>query len=326
MIELKKIEKTYGKKSVLLGIDTKIKKGEFFVFLGSSGSGKSTLLKIISGIEGLDAGSVFLHGEDITHKSVQERNVGYIFQEPLLFPHMNVKENICYSLAIAKKAKEEINKQYEKFEALLQLEGLSASMPHQLSGGQKQRVSLARSLINTPEILLMDEPFSSLDYNLRTEMGAMVKKLQKELGLTIVFVTHDIEESLMLSDRIAFLHDGVVLEEGFPQQMFYNPQYEITAKFMGEYNKILGKVQDGLFQNKYTSIPSEGDSKTEMYIRPNKIRVLPCEKGSFVISDIVQNGKGDIIILEDEPLKIESFFSDGLKKGQRVKVEFSNFL
>ncbi len=326
MIELIGIEKQYGKKTVLTSIDAKIEKGEFFVFLGSSGSGKSTLLKIISGIETLDEGRVFLHGEDITYKPVQERNIGYIFQEPLLFPHMNVRENICYSLSIAKKTKEEIQSRYEKFEGLLQLEGLSGSMPHQLSGGQKQRVSLARSLINTPEILLMDEPFSSLDYNLRTEMGVMVKKLQSELGLTIIFVTHDIEESLMLADNIAFLNDGIILEQGFPQQMFYNPQFEETAKFMGEYNKILGEVKDGMFQNKYTPIPSVCDTKTEMYIRPNKIRLLPCERGNFIISDIVQNGKGDIIILEDDPLKIESFFSDGLKKGQRVNIEFSNLL
>ncbi len=325
MLTLHEIKKSYAKKKVLKGVDVEIKEGEFFVFLGSSGSGKSTLLKILSGIESLDSGCVLLNGEDITQRAPQQRKIGYIFQEPLLFPHMNAKENICYSLQIAKRNKDEINASYEKFEKLLQIEGLSHFMPNQLSGGQKQRVSLARSLINTPEILLMDEPFSSLDYTLRSEMGEMIKKLQKELSLTVIFVTHDIEESITLSDRIAFLHNGKILEKGFPQQMYYNPEFEQTARFMGEYNKISGTVKNGIFENKYCPISGINDSRKEIFVRPNKIRLMPHKNGEFLISNIIKTGKSDTIILENEPLKIESYFASDLKIGDRVAIEFAAF-
>ncbi len=321
-MELTGIKKTYEKKEILKGIDLDVKEEELLVILGSSGSGKSTLLKIIAGIETADEGKVMLHGEDITNISLQKRGVGYIFQEPLLFPHMTVLQNVSYSLEMAKVQKGIIKEKAKKYMELLQIQDLANHMPNQLSGGQKQRVSIARALINSPKILLMDEPFSSLDYNLRREMGEMLIELKKELGLTVIFVTHDIQESMLLGDRIGFLHQGTLLEVKSPQSLYYEPEYEETAKFMGEYNLIEGRVEKGDFVCKYGTIPIANmkETITQLYIRPNKITVKKSMTGRYRISDIKWRGKDIRISMEGEPLIIDTPNLEELRKGDFVDV------
>ncbi len=323
-MEIKHIKKQYGGHVILDDIQLSIHEGELFTILGSSGSGKSTLLKIMAGIEQQDAGEIFLDGKDISRLPMQARKLGYIFQEALLFPHMTVKENICYSQMIQKKSKQELETCFVHFAGLLQIRDLEKQLPHQLSGGQKQRVSIARTLASEPNILLMDEPFSSLDYNLRLDMGKMLKNLQKELHITIVFVTHDIEESMLLSDRIAHLHRGRILEVNTPQALYYQPKHEETARFMGECNVISGTWEDGVFRCPYPDIDTRGLSPEQetVFIRPNRIQVCLDEAGVFEIADIVQEGKETRIHLKDQDLRITVPLAEGLHIGAKVSLRF----
>ncbi len=317
------LQKSYQDKVVLENINLTINDGEFLVILGSSGSGKSTLLKIIAGIEQGDSGTISHNGVRIDEMPMQKRDIGYIFQEPLLFPHMTVKQNVGYSLVMAKKSKAEIEAKCSEYLKLLQIEELSERMPNELSGGQKQRVSIARAIINSPKMLLMDEPFSSLDYNLRIQMGLMLQKLKKQLGLTIVFVTHDISESMLLGDRIAFLNEGNLIEENTPQAMYYNPVYEETAKFMGEYNTIEGVRVEGKIKTKYGffCMSDKNADKTKFFVRPNKVRLFPSLNGSHEVESVISKGKETRITLKNDELVIDTYFSDKLKAGDRVELE-----
>ncbi len=318
------IKKSYNSKKVLENVTLDIEEREFLVILGNSGSGKSTLLKIIAGIENADAGEIFQNGEKINELPIQKRDIGYIFQEPLLFPHMTVKQNIAYSLLMAKKSKAEIEQKCKEYMQLLQIGDLGDRMPHEISGGQKQRVSIARAIINSPKMLLMDEPFSSLDMNLRMQMGEMMQNLKKKLGLTIIFVTHDISESMLLGDRIAFLNEGKLIEVNSPQEMYYSPIFEETAKFMGEYNVIYGEKVRNKLETKYGvfDVSKEILDRKKMFVRPNKIQLLPHENGQFTIDKIILSGKETRITLKDEPLIIDTYFSENLKTGDRVNLHF----
>ncbi len=309
---------------MLTDINLEVVDKEFLVILGSSGSGKSTLLKIIAGIETTDSGTIESAGQRIDTIPLQKRRIGYLYQEPLLFPHMNVRQNIVYSLVMAKKGRKEIEEKYNSYVKLLQLEGLSKRMPGELSGGQRQRVSIARAIINSPQILLMDEPFSSLDHNLRIQLGEMLKRLKHQLGLTVVFVTHDIDESLLLADRIAFLHDGKLLEVKPPQQLYYNPSYEETAGFMGEYNTIDVEWRDGAFFSRYGIISAEGstDDTTRLFVRPNRIQLIKNEDAMYTVDEVMSRGKVTRITLTNEPLIVDSYLKTELKRGDRVDVVF----
>ncbi len=323
---IRNIKKGYNNKPVLKDISLQIKDKEFLVVLGSSGSGKSTLLKIIAGIEQPDGGEIELGGIRIDTLPMQKRNIGYLFQEPLLFPHMTVRQNITYSLVMVKKNKAEIEKKYNYYTKLLQIEELGDRMPSEISGGQKQRVSIARAIINSPRMLLMDEPFSSLDYNLRVQLGEMLLKLKKELELTIVFVTHDIGESLFLGDRIAFLHDGNLLEVKAPQEMYYSPTFEETARFMGDYNTIEGSMADNVFESKYGIIPAEylPPAADKIFVRPNKIRVSHSFNGRYMVDRIVSRGKEIRITIKNEPIIIDTYFLSNLKEGDKVDLFFES--
>ncbi len=315
--------KAYKEKQVLEKIDLTLIQNKFYVILGASGSGKSTLLKTIAGIEKPDRGEIFLNDNNITDISIQKRNIGYIFQEALLFPHMTVFENVSYSLKIQKipqKEREEICDKYMKY---LHIEDLKHNMPHELSGGQKQRVALARSLVLSPKILLLDEPFSSLDYNLRIELGEVLKKLQKELCLTLIFVTHDIEESLRLADEVIFLHEGKVIEKQDPMHIYYAPRKEQTALFMGEYNKICGKLEANVFKTLYSDICLNNEyNKLEcIYIRPNKIQLIASSEGKYSIEKIFPHAKATRIKLKDCDLKIDTYFEQNYSIGQKVAIE-----
>ncbi len=320
---LDKIQKSYNTEQVLKDVDLTIIEKEFLVILGNSGSGKSTLLKIIAGIEHADGGIIKQNEKEIQNIPIGKRDIGYIFQEPLLFPHMTVKQNVTYSLIMAKYKKNDIETKYKTYMQLLQIEELGEKMPNQLSGGQKQRVAIARAIINSPKILLMDEPFSSLDYNLRKQLGEMLLKLKAQLNLTIVFVTHDIEEAMLLGDRIAFLHKGKLLEINTPQKMYYHPTFEETAKFMGEYNIIYGEQKNDVFHTKYGNFKNFAFEKTakKLFVRPNKINLIPMENGNFEIEKITYKGKEIRIKVKNETLLIDVYILNTLKIGDKVELK-----
>ncbi len=322
-MELTNIIKSYGDKKVLENINLTVYDKEFLVILGNSGSGKSTLLKIIAGIEKENAGIITVNEKEIQDIPLQKRNIGYLFQEPLLFPHMTVKQNVIYSLVMSKTPKEEIEQKFAQYMDYLQIDELAERMPHQISGGQKQRVSIARAIINSPKILLMDEPFSSLDYNLRRNLGQTLLKIKEKLDLTIVFVTHDIDESMLLADRIAFLHEGNLLEINTPQNLFYNPKHEQTAKFMGDYNIIKGEHTLKGFETKYGIIDNKNiphDAK-KIYVRPNKIRISQNSNGRFSIESIKSYGTANRIKIHNEPVIIDVFLLNSLKENDKVEIE-----
>lgn len=236
ILRLENVKKSFGETEVLKGIDLEIREGEFITLLGSSGCGKTTTLRIIAGLEAADSGKVFLGGQDITEVAANKRDVNTVFQNYALFPHMSVADNIGYGLKIRKKPKEEIEKKVKEMLELVQLEGYEKRMPDQLSGGQRQRIAIARAVANEPKVLLLDEPLGALDLKLRRQMQLELKRLQKQLGITFIYITHDQEEAINMSDRIAVMHDGVFEQIGTPNEIYYQPKTSYVASFVGDAN------------------------------------------------------------------------------------------
>ena len=238
ILELKGLTKQFGETDVLKGIDIKVAKGEFITLLGSSGCGKTTTLRIIAGLEEPDEGQVILNGQDITQTPPERRNVNTVFQNYALFPYMNVEKNICYGLKIKKVPKDEIKRRVSEVLKMVQLEGYEKRKPDELSGGQRQRVAIARAVINQPQVLLLDEPLGALDLKLRRQMQTELKSLQKKLGITFIYITHDQEEAINMSDRIAVMRNGVFEQIGTPNEIYYHPKTSYVADFVGNANII----------------------------------------------------------------------------------------
>lgn len=235
-IEFKNITKAYDDQIVLKDFSLDIEKGEFITLLGASGCGKSTLLRCLAGLESLDGGELFIDGENITSKNSNQRNVGMIFQQYSLFPTMNIYDNIAFGLKMKKRNKDEINKEVSTALKMVNLEGSENKYPSQLSGGEQQRVALARCIVTKPKVLLLDEPFSAIDAKLRRELQARIKEIHKELGVTSIFVTHDQDEAMIMSDKIHLMNKGVIAQSGAPAEIYLNPKTEYVASFIGEYN------------------------------------------------------------------------------------------
>ena len=243
-LELKEIKKSFtGGEAVLDNISLVISKGEFITLLGSSGCGKTTTLRIIAGLEQPDAGSVWLDGREVTGLEPNQRDVNTVFQNYALFPHMNVAENIGYGLKLKKVPKNEIKKKVSQMLELVQLEGYEKRKPSELSGGQKQRVAIARALVNNPKVLLLDEPLGALDLQLRRAMQIELKHLQKKLGITFIYITHDQEEAINMSDRIAVMKDGRIEQIGTPDEIYNHPKTSYVATFVGNANILHGVVE-----------------------------------------------------------------------------------
>lgn len=243
-LELKEIKKSFTEgEAVLDNISLVISKGEFIILLGSSGCGKTTTLRIIAGLEQPDAGSVWLDGREVTGLEPNQRDVNTVFQNYALFPHMNVAENIGYGLKLKKVPKNEIKKKVSQMLELVQLEGYEKRKPSELSGGQKQRVAIARALVNNPKVLLLDEPLGALDLQLRRAMQIELKHLQKKLGITFIYITHDQEEAINMSDRIAVMKDGRIEQIGTPDEIYNHPKTSYVATFVGNANILHGVVE-----------------------------------------------------------------------------------
>ena len=243
-LELKEIKKSFTEgEAVLDNISLEISKGEFITLLGSSGCGKTTTLRIIAGLEQPDAGSVWLDGREVTGLEPNQRDVNTVFQNYALFPHMNVAENIGYGLKLKKVPKNEIRKKVSQMLELVQLEGYERRKPSELSGGQKQRVAIARALVNNPKVLLLDEPLGALDLQLRRAMQIELKHLQKKLGITFIYITHDQEEAINMSDRIAVMKDGRIEQIGTPDEIYNHPKTSYVATFVGNANILHGAAE-----------------------------------------------------------------------------------
>ena len=241
-VEVKNLVKTYGDVYALNNVDLKIAEGEYFVLLGPSGGGKTTLLRSIGGFIRPDSGNVTIKGQNVDNLPPDKRPTSMVFQGFALFPHMSVSQNIGYGLKLKSIEKEVILTKVNKMMDLVGLTGLSKRMPHELSGGQQQRVQLARALILENDVLLLDEPLSALDAQLRKDMCIELKRLQKTVGITFVHVTHNQEEAMSVADRIAIIADGEMLEEGTPEEIYSNPKNKFTAEFIGEKNIFNGTV------------------------------------------------------------------------------------
>jgi putative spermidine/putrescine transport system ATP-binding protein len=237
-VRLVAVRKSYGRVVAADGIDLEIAEGEFFTMLGPSGSGKTTLLRVIAGFERPDSGTIELAGTDVTRQPPYARNVNTVFQDYALFPHMTVIENVEYGLKIQKVPRAERRRKAEQMLDLVRLSGLGGRKPVQLSGGQRQRVALARAIVNEPEVLLLDEPLGALDLKLRQEMQSELKRIQQEVGITFVYVTHDQEEALTMSDRLAVMNAGQIEQVGTPIEVYEQPATEFVAGFIGVSNLI----------------------------------------------------------------------------------------
>src|SRR5690606_37436001 len=251
-LSLRGITNRFDGKTVLGDIDLDIHDGEFITLLGPSGCGKTTLLRMLAGFETPDEGSIRLDGQDIVALAPNQRPLNTVFQNYALFPHMTVFQNVAYGLRMEKCPAEDIRTRVEQMLAMVQLSDFAARKPHQLSGGQQQRVAIARAVIKRPRVLLLDEPLSALDFKLRKTMQLELKRIQRELGITFVFVTHDQEEALSMSDRVVVLNQGHIEQLGTPREVYERPASLFVAHFVGEANllpgEITGVAEDGRVQ------------------------------------------------------------------------------
>jgi len=273
------VVKRYGAVVALGGVSLSVAAGEFLTILGPSGSGKTTLLKVVAGFEFPDAGRVTVGGADITDVSPAKRNIGMVFQNYALFPHMSVARNIAFPLQMRGVPRSEIERRVIQAMALVELRGYGERLPSQLSGGQQQRVALARAVVFDPTVLLLDEPFGALDRKLRESMQLEVRRLQRRLGLTTVFITHDQEEALVLSDRIAVMDGGAIRQIGAPDEIYDRPADAFVAQFIGESNLLVGEIAgpDRVLLDGGTSVTVRGlgggRGHVRLLVRPEKMAI-----------------------------------------------------
>lgn len=295
-LELKEIKKSFTEgEAVLDNISLEISKGEFITLLGSSGCGKTTTLRIIAGLEQPDAGSVWLDGREVTGLEPNQRDVNTVFQNYALFPHMNVAENIGYGLKLKKVPKSEIRKKVSQMLELVQLEGYERRKPSELSGGQKQRVAIARALVNNPKVLLLDEPLGALDLQLRRAMQIELKHLQKKLGITFIYITHDQEEAINMSDRIAVMRDGCIEQIGTPDEIYNHPKTSYVATFVGNANILHGVAESIQGENAIVKIgndrvivkleTSQQDTRVKQYLAAGEKVTLAVRSENILLQE-----------------------------------------
>lgn len=298
IIELKNITKEYNGVKVLDNINLYIKKNEFLTLLGPSGCGKTTTLRIIGGFEEPSKGKVIFEDKDITKVPPYERQINTVFQKYALFPHMDVFDNISFGLKIKKMPKKEIQSKVKEMLRLVNLQGFEHRSIESLSGGQQQRIAIARALVNEPEVLLLDEPLGALDLKLRKEMQLELKAMQQRIGITFIYVTHDQEEALTMSDTIAVMNEGVIQQIGTPVDIYNEPKNAFVAKFIGESNIIDGVMHNDLvveFSNTVFDCVDSGfdkEEKVDVVIRPEDVEIVSTDDGKLngIVESVIFKG------------------------------------
>ncbi len=341
MVELRHVTKRFGSYEALKDATFEIRAGEFMTFLGPSGCGKTTCLRLISGFDTPTSGRIFLDGKDVTFDPPYRRDVNQVFQNYALFPHLTIRENIAFGLRMKKVPPAVIKERVDRVVAMTSLEPFVDRKPAQLSGGQRQRVALARAIVCEPKVLLLDEPLSALDAKLRTQMRIELKQLQKKLGITFIFVTHDQEEALTMSDRVAVIHDGRVEQIGTVNEIYYKPATRFVATFIGESNiveaEVVGSSQgllqcrlEGGLELQVRSEKNPPDPKILLSLRPEKIRLHRSNPGgvnSFpgvVQQEIFKGAVDDLTITVEGGLQLGALLTnDGepdseFHEGERI--------
>lgn len=330
-LSLTGVSKTYGAVTALHATDLEVKEGEFVTLLGPSGSGKSTLLKIIAGMELPSEGKVVINGRDATDMPVRERDLGMVFQNYALMPHLTVFNNVAFPLKVRKTATEEIRRRVEEALRTVQLEHLKDRKPQALSGGQQQRVSIARAIVYNPSLVLMDEPLGALDKKLREQLQFEIKQLHSRLGITILYVTHDQQEAMSMSDRVALMNDGRIEQIGTPRQLYFAPETEFTADFLGNSNfmdaTVVKLAADAtvcrLASGQQLSAPRRDaltpGQKVRLMVRPEHIRVL--EAGQSRGTNVLEAVSTDATFF-GETTEIRARVSDSLEMGIKVANDY----
>jgi spermidine/putrescine transport system ATP-binding protein len=333
-IKIDSISKSFDGVKVLKNISFEIKGGEFFSILGGSGCGKTTLLRMIAGFIEADEGAIYLGEQEITKLTPDKRNVNTIFQTYALFPHLTIYENIAFPLRLKKISNNEIDREVKKYLEMVKLLEHADKYPSQLSGGQKQRIAIARALINKPKVLLLDEPLSALDAKLRQHMLIELDNIHEEVGITFIFVTHDQSEALSISDRIAVMRDGEVLQIGTPSEIYESPVNEYVAGFIGETNFIDGEVIEieenfGYMNSKnYGKIKFELDKevkigdKIKLTIRPEKVKISKSKPKYLDENDNILSGKIEEVIYSGFQSKFYVTVGDKLFSAFKQHVDF----
>lgn len=336
---IKDAVKKYGDFTALKGVNLEIKPGEFFTLLGPSGCGKTTLLRMIAGFNSIDGGAIYFDETMINNLDAHKRDIGMVFQNYAIFPHLTVEENVAYGLQAKKVPKNEIKTRVAEALKLVQIEKLKDRRPNELSGGQQQRVALARAFVIEPSVLLMDEPLSNLDAKLRVQMRTIIKKLQRRLGITTIYVTHDQEEALAISDRIAVMKDGNIMQVGSPEKIYKKPENNFVAGFIGVSNFIPCEVEGEKESAKITvenafalekALKSNYTGKAILSVRPEQLFFSETEgiPGKIEISTFL----GDYIEYEitldnGQTVQLNEYTKDVSsvrKDGEKVLCNFNN--
>jgi spermidine/putrescine ABC transporter ATP-binding subunit len=331
LLSIRSVAKTFGSHVVLKNVSLEIAEGEFLTILGESGSGKTTLLRIIAGFETATSGELWMGPERLDHQPPYRRRVNTVFQSYALFPHLTVEENVAYGLRVAKRPAAEIEQRVAEALDKVKMTAYARSKPSKVSGGQQQRVALARALVNRPRLLLLDEPLSALDANLRRQMQVELKSLQREVGIAFVFVTHDQEEAMVMSDRIALLRSGELEQVATPREIYSRPATAYVAQFIGHTNLLKAEVRSGVVRSGplmwRTSLP---DGPALFSLRPEQVRLA----GNAVADHAVRvrgrvvhqafHGATELIrVACADELVLVARTAGGLEPGSEIELEFS---
>jgi len=330
-LSVKDIDKSFGEVKALEMVSLDVREGEFFTLLGPSGCGKTTLLRIVAGLELPDAGQVILGGQDITSLPATKRQVNTVFQSYALFPHLSIFENVAFGLRSRKFPKSEVEGRVNKRLEMLGLQDMADRHPHQLSGGQQQRVALARALVNEPKVLLLDEPMSALDAKLRAQVQVELRRLQRKLGQTFILVTHDQSEAMVVSDRIAVMNQGRIIQFGTPKDVYEKPRTRFVAEFLGAANLIQGRKRDRGIETNLGFFALGREPKWEegtVAIRPERIRIAsgpPAANGTKArIREAIYRGTDIDLWLDPGPLRVRTAAHQNYEIGEEVWLEFSS--
>ena len=332
LLSIRNIAKRFGQHVVLKDISLQVAEGEFLTILGESGSGKTTLLRIIAGFETANAGELWMAGERLDRLPAYRRRVNTVFQHYALFPHLSVEQNVAYGLTVAKVAKAEISTRVEQALAMVKMTAYARSRPGNISGGQQQRVGLARALVNRPRLLLLDEPLSALDANLRRQMQVELKSLQREVGISFLFVTHDQDEAMVMSDRIALLRSGELEQVATPREIYSRPATAYTAQFIGHTNLLRCEVKQGTARCGPLGWPVHMPEGSALFsLRPENIRIAnvnpPAKKDDIrfraKIREKAFHGATELLIVECSGLVLSVSVAGNTAAASEVELEFS---